>query len=328
MTFRVIAVWRTGLLGLLLGCQAENPRVSETTLTAAADAPEVLTTANAPSVAPGASDNTESTAAATPIARPTPGSTPELGAAPARFRLEVPGTQLTLDFVPLTAASGGTFWLSATEVPWEAFDVFLFGFDLPADQRVSGWDAASRPSRPYGSPDRGLGHRGFAAQAVTAHAAEGFCEWLGKLTGTPLRLPTESEWEWAAREGSARPPGCLDDLAPARRIPAELGQQVGFAPYDGPRPMALATLPDNPLGLRGLLGNVAEWVRRDSGKGHVTAGGSFLDGAEHCRPERREAQAASWNETDPQNPKSRWWLANAPSVGFRVLASSPPGKNL
>jgi formylglycine-generating enzyme required for sulfatase activity len=236
----------------------------------------------------------------------------------------VPGTALALDFAPLTGPTGNTLWLSTTEVPWEAYDVFLFGFDLPAEQRVSGWDATARPSRPYGSPDRGLGHRGFAAQAVTAHAAEGFCTWLSQQCGASLRLPTESEWEWAAREAAARPAGLGDALSPARKIPAELGQQVGFAPYEGPRPVALANLSPNRLGLRGLTGNLAEWVRRDDGSGHVTAGGCFLDAPEECQPERREAQAASWNETDPQNPKSRWWLANAPFVGFRVLAESAP----
>ena len=33
----------------------------------------------------------------------------------------------------------------------------------------------------------------------------------------------------------------------------------------------------------------------------------------------RRVQDASWNETDPQLPKSRWWLSDAPFVGFRLV---------
>ncbi len=262
---------------------------------------------------------------AAPSARP-PGPAPRAPAEgpPAEpFTLRIPGTRLALEFLPLPAPDGGHLWLSSVEVPWEAYDVFLFGFDLPPEQRVRGWDAASRPSRPYGAPDRGLGHQGYAAQAMTAEAAESFALWLSQRCGVALRLPTESEWEWAARGAAARPAGVADDLAPARRIPSELGQQVGFAPYEGPRPTALASLPAGPFGHRGLCGNLLEWVRAEAG-GHTTAGGCFLDPPELLRPERREPQAPSWNETDPQNPKSRWWLANAPFVGFRLLAEAPP----
>lgn len=256
-------------------------------------------------------------------AEPESAAQPPLDTEPAAFEITLPGTQLALEFLPFPSAEGAPLWLSSVEIPWEAYDVFLFGFDLPPEQRVSGWDAAARPSRPYGAPDRGLGHRGFAAQAMTAHAAEAFAAWLSERSGVRLRLPSASEWEWAARGALPRPADVEDDLAPPRRIPAELGQQVGFAPYQGPRPAALAALPAGPFGLCGLTGNLLEWVRSDAG-GHTTVGGCFLDAPEAQRPERREAQAPSWNETDPQNPKSRWWLANAPFVGFRLLAEAAP----
>jgi len=36
-------------------------------------------------------------------------------------------------------------------------------------------------------------------------------------------------------------------------------------------------------------------------------------------PGARERQTPEWNMTDPQYPKSRWWLSDAPFVGFRVV---------
>lgn len=237
-------------------------------------------------------------------------------------RIALEGTALALDFRPVARPDGSVYWLSETEVPWEAFDVFVFGYDLPAERRVAEWDAVARPSRPYGSPDRGFGRRGFAALGMTADSAEAFCAWLGERTGNTLRLPSAEEWEFAARGGQTRPPDLEDDVAAPRRIPAELGSAVGFSNYEGPRPLALRALPAGALGLRGMTGNLAEWVRVAGG--HTTAGGCFLDDAQLCTPQRREPQAPSWNETDPQNPKSRWWLANAPFVGFRVLSETEP----
>jgi len=51
----------------------------------------------------------------------------------------------------------------------------------------------------------------------------------------------------------------------------------------------------------------------------VTRGGSFRDGADRVGPDARATQDYTWNERDPQYPKSRWWLSDAPFVGFRVV---------
>src|SRR5439155_1020145 len=69
-----------------------------------------------------------------------------------------------------------------------------------------------------------------------------------------------------------------------------------------------------------MLGNVAEWVTgTDSGGRPVVRGGSWNDPPDHVSPTARARQTPAWNETDPQFPKSRWWLADAPFVGFRIV---------
>ncbi len=74
------------------------------------------------------------------------------------------------------------------------------------------------------------------------------------------------------------------------------------------------------LGLHDMLGNVGEWVTgTEGGGGGVVRGGSWVDPPEQVGPSARARQTPTWNETDPQFPKSRWWLADAPFVGFRIV---------
>lgn len=289
------------------------------------DAPATGVSAQAPVAAPA-----ETTEAAPPAERAqATAQAPALEqAAPAEpFTLALEGTALELEMLPLRLADGRELWMSATEVPWEAFDVYTYGFEIPRAQRVAEFDAATRPSKPYGSPDRGWGHEGYPALSMTAHSAELFCDWLGERTDTDLRLPTVKEWEFAAREGRGMP--AIPSLAdPERVLPQDLGTAVGWAPANGPRTVALAELEPNALGFRGLLGNLGEWARFDESEDsrHVLCGGHFLDEPDEQVPGRREVQQRTWNQTDPQNPKSLWWLSDAPFVGFRIVATSAPDR--
>ena len=72
------------------------------------------------------------------------------------------------------------------------------------------------------------------------------------------------------------------------------------------------------IGLLDLFGNAAEWVITSDGAA-VVRGGSYRDAPAAVGPSARRVQDSSWNERDPQLPKSRWWLSDGPFAGFRVV---------
>ncbi len=86
---------------------------------------------------------------------------------------------------------------------------------------------------------------------VSWHQAVAFCEWLGRETGHPHRLPTEAEWERAARGGLDGARYAWGDEPPAR----------WFGRVDGalPAPPLLGAGPTNGFGLMDLGGAVHEW---------------------------------------------------------------------
>jgi hypothetical protein len=67
-----------------------------------------------------------------------------------------------------------------------------------------------------------------------------------------------------------------------------------------------------------MLGNAGEWCADLQGKG-VLCGGMFLDAAEDISCAHRAYYQPSWQVTDPQNPKSNWWLSDGPFCGLRVI---------
>ncbi|MFN4180748.1 MAG: formylglycine-generating enzyme family protein [Armatimonadota bacterium] len=204
------------------------------------------------------------------------------------------------------------FWIGRTEVTWDEYDVFLYKLDLTEDEEEE-TDAYSRPSRPYGAPDRGWGHHGYPVIGITYHAAEQYCKWLSHKTGLKFRLPTEIEWEYACRANTW-------DAAPFKDKTL-LDKFAWFAGNSNDKTQPVGKRQPNPWGIYDMLGNVAEWCTGVDGK-PVVRGGSFKDPAEKVHPGARELPSPDWQASDPQVPKSKWWLTDAPFVGFRVLCEN------
>lgn len=226
--------------------------------------------------------------------------------APPLYRESIAGTLVSFEMVLVPASQTTSFYISRTEVTWDLYDVFMLGLDKPME--TSGADAVARPSQPYGAPDEGWGHAGYPAIAVTRTAAEAFCRWLSAKTGKTYRLPTEAEWTRLAALAAGRSP------LTATRV-AALAWHRGNA---GGRTHPVGTKEPDAIGLVDLFGNAAEWVSTDDDTA-VVRGGSHRDPLIEVGPSARRVQDPSWNERDPQLPKSRWWLSDAPFVGFRIV---------
>jgi formylglycine-generating enzyme required for sulfatase activity len=82
-----------------------------------------------------------------------------------------------------------------------------------------------------------------------------YARWLARSTGRPYRLPSEAEWEFAARAGTTTPYPWGTHIGVAK---ANCGGCGGA--YEPSRPAAVGSFPANPWGLHDMLGGVAEWV--------------------------------------------------------------------
>jgi formylglycine-generating enzyme required for sulfatase activity len=242
-------------------------------------------------------------------------SLPVSAAAQSPYVESVPGTLVSFEMIPIaggsvTVGTGeaarsvevGPFWIAKTEVTWDLYDVYVYELDrtAPRDARV---DAVSRPSRPYVLPGDEFGHEGMPALGMTLHAARQFAAWLSARTGRRYRVPTEAEWEHACRLGTA-------GVDPAT---------IAWTAADSDsRTHEVASKEADAAGLHDILGNVAEWVTGIDGDS-VAKGGNWERSADAASCASRLRQVPAWRASDPQLPKSRWWLTDAPFVGLRVI---------
>ena len=119
--------------------------------------------------------------------------------------------------------------------------------------------------------------------SVSWFDAKSYAEWLSKRTGKPYRLPTEAEWEYAARAGSPDHYHFGMDYIPGRENIAAAG------------PADAGSFPPNGFGLHDMLGNVREWVEdcyHDSYRGAPSDGSARIGGGE-CK--FRVLRGGGWN---------------------------------
>jgi formylglycine-generating enzyme required for sulfatase activity len=138
------------------------------------------------------------------------------------------------------------------------------------------------------------------ASCVTYPDAVAYAQWLARLTGRPYRLPTEAEWEYAARAGS-QTRYAFGDVGPLCHFAkhADAGtalpwRNAGCLPrHAGSGSAAVGSYPPNAWGLHDLHGNVWEWTSDCWAPSHA---GGPLDGSSRRREgcSARPTRGGSW----------------------------------
>lgn len=231
------------------------------------------------------------------------------------------------DCPPLIALKGGEFQMGASdsesdERPIRTISLQPFAIGV-AEITFEEWEACVNADFCQQIIDiEGWGRGDQPVYNVSWQAAQGYLNWLSQETQLAYRLPTEAEWEYAARAGvqtaypfgNDRPSGtvnCADCLSQNSNV----------------KPRRAVSNP-NGFGLYNTIGNLGEWVqdcyrtnlRRigDNGAAYdkkncshrVTRGGSFAKGAMHVKHSSRERTRATTQSF---------------TIGFRVARDLPEG---
>ena len=105
-----------------------------------------------------------------------------------------------------------------------------------------------RPKRRFFGRDWGAARQ--PVMSVGWDDVQGYLAWVSTETGKRYRLPSEAEWEYAARGGTTTPYYTGHVLT---------REQANYGRYFAGRPVPVGSYPPNAFGLYDMLGNVAEW---------------------------------------------------------------------
>jgi formylglycine-generating enzyme required for sulfatase activity len=197
---------------------------------------------------------------------------------------------------------GGNFAVSRYEITFDQYDEFA---------------KATKRELPE---DEGFGRGRLPAIFVSWDDAVAYAEWLSRQTGKRYRLPTEAEWEYAARGGTET------DYWWGNEMKKGLANCLGCGTqWDRKQTAPVGSFKPNPFGLYDTAGNVIEWVQDCW---HENYKGAPLDGSPWEQKDggdcgRRGLRGGHWrNAQDFMRSSFRMW--NRPTVrrhtpGFRLV---------
>ena len=182
----------------------------------------------------------------------------------------VSGLDCQDDEKPVHQVRVASFELSKYEVTFEEYDRFT---DATGRRRADdeGWGRGRRP-----------------VTNVSWEDAVAYAEWLSAQTGERYRLPSEAEWEYAARAGSTTKYSWGNEIGHNRANCNACGSQ-----WDGEKTAPVGSFSPNAWGLHDMHGNLWEWVQ-DCWNGSYQ--GAPADGSAWTRGdcERRVLRGGSW----------------------------------
>jgi formylglycine-generating enzyme required for sulfatase activity len=207
------------------------------------------------------------------------------------------------------------FWISTREVSWAEYTLY---YESRKEAKV---DGVTRPSQPdvidpkepfENGAEQGPDH---PAISIGWFGAMGYCEWLSKKTGQRFRLPTEAEWEHAARAGA--PGAAFEPLA----------DHAWFDANSDAHSHERAKKKPNAWGLFDTLGNAWEHTLepyQPPALGPALRGGGWKSPAADVRFANRQNLPDEWAERDPKRPLRLWWVSDGNFIGLRIVRPADP----
>lgn len=234
------------------------------------------------------------------------------------------------DEQPVHLVAVPAFYISRHEVSNEQFCIFLNEMDNQAEEGAEWLEIESsycQIEKNDGLYRPKSGYTNHPVVEVSWYGAAAYCRWLSEKTGKTFRLPTEAEWEYAARERGRKVRfGNGRDIADPAEINFD-GRERFQKPYSVAGEYRGETVPVNALaanvlGLRHVSGNVWEWCQdawHDNYAGAPADGSAWLSGGD---PAYRVVRGGAWLD-DPNlcrvANRSRYEAPGRGSnIGFRL----------
>ncbi len=215
------------------------------------------------------------------------------------YQMGSPGNSLNYDEVPRHEVSVPGFAVGQYEVTFAEYDRFAraTGRRLPYDES---WGRSDRP-----------------VVNVSWSDANAYTRWLSEQTGKTYRLPSEAEWEYAARAGSTTNHWWQDANENLHANCFNCGSE-----WDGARTAPVGSFVANEFGLYDVAGNVQEWTAdcyNGSYNGAPVDGSAWVQGECDMRVVRGGAYTSPLDSLRSAKRSQYSRDARLDNLGFRVV---------
>lgn len=203
------------------------------------------------------------------------------------------------------------FAIGRTEVSFEQWEACVAAGGCPPQTRDERWGRGQRP-----------------VIHIRYEMAQRYVQWLSAKTGQRYRLPSEAEWEYAARAGT-RTPFSFSEVFDTERV-----NVAGGFTYDGSKPgidrqrsVPVGSLPANPWGLHEMHGNVQEWVQDCWHESYRGAPKDARPWTDNCDEPRQVLRGGNWYDRASfarSAFRGGLWAGSAAGTGLRVVRELTP----